>query len=494
MSKKFKKIIIIAVATSILVSTCVAPVYAAEQNSKKEYVLCKSNGEVKKFIVADENMEKLNYMDEDITYPLKTVVKYMLDNKNVSADELAGASGKIAIDIEYQGKEDNYKALTVILLDENHFSDIKVESGKIVSDGDKSIVVGITKVPGTLHIEADASEFEIKAMYAIATDSLAGDIDIEDFAPVFGIDISSIKDTINELKAVSSKSTNEDMSISEGISELTDGMDQLSEGLTTLDNNSAQLIGGAKQIFQSLIDMANKEIAASGADIPTLTISNYSKVLSNVISQASPEGVTKTARAAVESKVRENEPMIRAAVEQAVQAEVTRQVTEQVKQTIGVTDIEDGMLNNPMIQAKVTAAVQDQMASKVVKKTIDEKTNEKIASLIDENMNAPEVQSQIIAGIAKGNSGAMMLKELKTKLDSYNKFYIGLQQYTDGVSKAAAGATTINTATSEIAGSTKDLFKDDTLGLINDADELLEKAETKTDSIKYIIKFDSIKK
>lgn len=494
MNKKLYKIITIALAASIMVSTSVAPVCAAEQSSKKEYVLCKSNGDVKKYIVADEETNKLNYMDEDTSYPLKTVVSYKLDNKTVSADEIAHTNGKVAIDIDYQGKDDNYKALTVMLLDENHFSDINVESGKIVSDGDKSIVVGITKIPGTLHIEANASDFEIKAMYAIATDSLAGDIDIEDFAPVFGIDISGIKDTINELKSVSS---NEDMSISEGIGELTDGMNQLSEGLTTLDGNSDQLVGGAKQVFQSLIDMANQEIAASGADIPTLTINNYSKVLSNVISKASPEGVNKTARATVEEKVRENEPMIRAAVEQAVSAEVSRQVTETVKETIkatmGVPEIDDSMLSDPAIQAQITEAVAQQMASKDVKKTIDGKTKEKIASLIEENMNSPEVQNQIAAGIAKGNAGAPMLKELKAKLDSYNKFYKGLQQYTEGVAKAAEGAKTINTATSEIAGSTKDLFKDDTLGLINDADELLEKAEAKTDSVKYIIKFDSVK-
>lgn len=489
MNKKIQKIITIALAASILVGTGVDPVYAAEQKSKKEYVLCKSDGEVKKFIVADETTEKLNYMDEDASYPLTTVVSYFLDNKEVSPNEIAGAKGKIAIDVDYQGEED-YKAVTVMLLDEKHFSDINVESGKIISDGNKSIIVGITKVPGTLHIEADANEFEIKAMYAIATDSLAGDIDIEDFAPVFGIDISSIKDTINELKSVSS---NEDMSISEGIGELTDGMNQLSEGLDTLDDNSAQLVGGAKQVFQSLIDMANEEIAASGADIPTLTINNYSKVLSSVISQASPEGVTKKARTTVEGKVRENEPVIRAAVEQAVQTEVTLQVTEKIKAAMGITDNSDPMLNSPAVQAKIAAAVQEQMGSKEIKKTIDEKTEEKIASLIEENMNAPEVQSQIAVGIAKGNAGAPTLKELKAKLDNYNKFYTGLVQYTEGVAEAAAGAATINSATSEIAGSAKDLLKDDTLGLINDADELLEKTESKTDSVKYIIKFDSIK-
>lgn len=494
MTKKINKIITIALAATILVSAGVAPVNAAELSSKKEYVLCKSNGDVKKYIVTDEETKKLNYMDEDASYPIKTVVSYKLDNKEVSADEIAHANGKVAIDIEYQGKEDDYKALTVMLLDENHFSDINVESGKIVSDGGKSIVVGITKIPGTLHIEANASDCEIKAMYAIATDSLAGDIDIEDFAPVFGIDISGIKDTINELKSVSS---NEDMSISEGIGKLTDGMGELSEGLNTLDGNSDQLVGGAKQVFQSLIDMANQEIAASGADIPTLTINNYSKVLSNVISKASPEGVNKTARTAVEGKVRENEPMIRAAVEQAVSAEVTRQVTEKVKETIkatmGVPNIDDSMLSDPAIQAQIAEAVAQQMASKEVKKTIDGKTKEKIASLIEENMNSPEVQNQIAAGIAKGNAGIPMLKELKAKLDSYNKFYKGLQQYTEGVAKAAEGAEAINSATSEIAGSTKNLLKDDTLGMIKDADALLEKAESKTDSVKYIIKFDSIK-
>ncbi len=488
MNRIFKKIITIVLTISVLTSICAIPAYAAEQNSEKEYVLCKSNGEVKQFIMADDTAGKLNYIDEDTNYPLNVVVSYKLDSKAVSPEEIAGASGKVAIDIDYQGKESNFKAITFILLDKKHFSDITVETGKIVSDGDKSVVIGITSVPGTLHIEANSSDFEIKAMYAVASDSITGDIDIEDFAPIFGIDISGIKETIKELQSVNSMNSSENMSLSEGIGELTNGMNQLSDGLTELDNNSAQLVNGSKRVFQSLIDMANEELTASGSGIPALTIGNYNKVLTNAINQASPEGVTKTVRSAVENKVCESEPIIRAGVEQAVQTEVTRQVTEQIKTTLGVTDT-----NNPMIQEKITAAVQEQMASEDVKNTIDEKTEEKIASLVEENMNSPEVQKQLAVGIAKGNAGAPALIELKAQLDSYNKFYKGLQQYTEGVSKAAEGAATINSATSIMTGKTTDFLNDNTLGLINDAGELLEKAESKTSSVKYIIKFDSIR-
>ena len=489
MNKLFKKIITIALIISVGASMCVVPAYAAEQNNTKEYVLCKSNGEVKKFIMADETAEKLNYIDEDTNYPLNVVVSYKLDSKAVSPEEIAGASGKVAIDIDYQGKESNFKAITFMLLDKKHFSDITVETGKIVSDGDKSVVIGITSVPGTLHIEANSSDFEIKAMYAVASDSITGDIDIEDFAPIFGINVSNIKNTIKELQSVNSMNSSENMSLSEGIGELTNGMNQLSDGLTELDNNSAQLIVGSKQVFQALIDMANEKLATSGSGIPALTIGNYNKVLTNAINQASPEGVTKTVRSAVENKVCESKPLIRAGVEQAVRAEVTRQVTEQIKATLGVTDTSD-----IMIQEKIAATVQEQMASNEIINTIDEKTEEKIAVLVEENMNAPEIQEQLTAGIAKGNAGAPALMELKAQLDSYNKFYKGLQQYTEGVSKAAEGATTINAATSMIAENTTGLFNDDTLGLINDADELLEKTESKVSSVKYIIKFDSIRK
>lgn len=326
-------------------------------------------------------------------------------------------------------------------------------------------------------------------MYAVASDSITGDIDIEDFAPIFGINVSNIKNTIKELQSVNSMNSSENMSLSEGIGELTNGMNQLSDGLTELDNNSAQLIVGSKQVFQALIDMANEKLATSGSGIPALTIGNYNKVLTNAINQASPEGVTKTVRSAVENKVCESKPLIRAGVEQAVRAEVTRQVTEQIKATLGVTDTSD-----IMIQEKIAATVQEQMASNEIINTIDEKTEEKIAVLVEENMNAPEIQEQLTAGIAKGNASAPALMELKAQLDSYNKFYKGLQQYTEGVSKAAEGATTINAATSMIAENTTGLFNDDTLGLINDADELLEKTESKVSSVKYIIKFDSIRK
>ena len=65
-------------------------------------------------------------------------------------------------------------------------------------------------------------------------------------------------------------------------------------------------------------------------------------------------------RSAVENKVYESKPLIRAGVEQAARAEVTQQVTEQIKATLGVTDTSD-----IMIQEKIAATFQEQMASNI---------------------------------------------------------------------------------------------------------------------------------
>jgi putative membrane protein len=84
------------------------------------------------------------------------------------------------------------------------------------------------------------------------------------------------------------------------------------------------------------------------------------------------------------------------------------------------------------------------MQSEQVQATIDEKTEEQIQLLIDQNMQSDEVQAQITAGLAQVSEGAAQLQSLKSQLDSYNTFYQGLLSYTAGVSKVAQGAAKLD--------------------------------------------------
>jgi putative membrane protein len=218
-------------------------------------------------------------------------------------------------------------------------------------------------------------------------------------------------------------------------------------------------------VFDSLLAMANQQIAAAGLDVPTLTRDNYAAVLGGVLSSLDENAVIATARSQVEAAVRANESTVREAVTAAVEEQVSQQVTaavraqveQQVLASMGLAAVPEGMqaqidaavdqqMDTDQVKAMVSSNLADQMRSEQVQATINEKTEEQIQALIDQNMASDEVQAQITAGLEQAGSGAQQLQSLKAQLDSYNTFYKGLLSYTAGVAQAAQGAGKLDEA------------------------------------------------
>ncbi len=298
-----------------------------------------------------------------------------------------------------------------------------------------------------------------------------------------------------------------------GASQLQSGAAQLSEGLNTLASNNDTLNGGARQVFETLLSTANTQLAAAGLDVPTLTISNYADVLTGVIASLDETAVYEKALATVTAAVEEKRPYIEeqvtaairveviAQVTAAVKEQVTMQVTEAIHQTIteqviyAATGMDqasyeaavDAGLIDEETQAAISTAIAEQMQSESILQMIEAKTTEQMASeavqamisanveeqmqsdtiremiatntelqvqkAISDNMASDEVQSQLAAA----SEGAKSVISLKTSLDSYNTFYLGLQSYTAGVSQAAAGAGELKNGTNDLKSGTSKL-------------------------------------
>lgn len=282
--------------------------------------------------------------------------------------------------------------------------------------------------------------------------------------------------------------------LSGGAAQLQSGASQLSNGLSTLNSNSDTLNGGAKQVFNTLLSTANSQLAAAGLSVPTLTIGNYAGVLNDVIASLDENAVYQAAlqqvTAAVNAKRGEIEAKVTEVVKQQVEAEVLAQVTAGVRETVsqqvraneeqflaavvekslGMTledykaAVEAGLVTQEQqdaikaaVEGAMAAEVEKQMASDAVQeqiktltqqKTTEQMASEKVKALIAENteaqvqkaiadtMASPEIQAKLQAAA----EGAKSVIALKTSLDSYNGFYLGLQSYTAGVASATAGA------------------------------------------------------
>ncbi len=484
--------------------------------------------------------------------PVKLSVSYQLDGKTISPQQLAGKSGRVTIRFDYQnnlyqtveidGKKEKmavpFAVLTGMLLDNEVFSNVDVSGGRLINDGSRTIVAGIAfpglqsslkmdgeklEIPDYIEVNADVKNFRMENTVTIATNQVFSRLDTEkldseeDLTDLLGdltdamaqltdgssqlydglctlLDKSGeLVDGVNELSDGAGKLKDGAQELDAGASELSAGTATLAKGLDQLVDNNDTLTAGARQVFSSLLDMANTQLAAAGLSLPKLTIENYSQVLSGVLSSADPDQmlgqVQDAALDKVTQQVEERQEEIKEAVTEAVRQQVAQQVTVAVRDTVktqvlasqGLTPetfeagVASGMVNSDQ-QAAIEAAIETQMEDPGIKGTIGvqtdaqmakpeteeliaQKTKEQIDLLIQQAMGSSDVQDQISSALDQAASGLSSIAALKAQLDSYNTFYTGLIQYTSGVSTAQGGAEALRKGAGKLASGAAQLYE-----------------------------------
>lgn len=384
-------------------------------------------------------------------------------------------------------------------------------------------------IPSAFTVSADVTDFHLTNTVTIAANGLFSQINPEKLDSMDGLSTSldQLNDAMTQLMDGSSQlydglctlldKSNE---LIAGIDALAEGAEQLKAGSTSLENgaftlsdgaknlsyglgqiarNSDTLNGGAEQVFSSLLAMADTQLAAAGLTLPPLTIDNYATVLDGVIASLDTDTITQTAEAAAREKVtaavEANRETVEEAVRKAVQEEVTAQVTSAVRENVlaqvlskmqmtaeqyeagvaaGAIDTAtqeklnaalDAQMASETVTATISAKTEEQMNADTVKALIAAKTEEQMTALIEKNMASDEVRTQLNAALESAKSGVASIVALRDQLDSYNTFYVGLQQYTAGVDAAksgadqlAAGADTLHTGTVELQSGMNALY------------------------------------
>lgn len=538
----------------------------SDKNVKDEtvYVIANADGSAKKVIVSDwiknglkqqklndvstltdienvkgnegytlngENMRVWDADGNDIYYqgntdkelPVSMTVTYKLDGKTISADELAGKSGKLIMRFDYKnnqyenvkidGKEEKiyvpFVMLTGMLLDNSHFTSVDVTNGKIINDGDRTAVMGIAlpglqsnlnidskelEIPDYVEISADVKNFELETTVTVATNDVFNQIDEkklnekeEDVKKALNTLTSAMKQLtdgssqlydglstlldksgdlisgIDSLLQGSKTLKNGAGDLASGASELQNGVEKLSSGLSQISANNAKLNGGAKQVFESLLSVADSQLESAGVKADKLTIDNYSKVLNGILSTLDKDAVYKlaydTALQKVTSAVNAQYDTIHTAVITATKAKVKEGVLANLGYTVENYDaaVAAGIVDAET-QGAVEAAIDAQFNKAETQAAIESATQSQISKIIDENMKSDEVQSGIAAAVAKAEVGSSSINSLKKQLDSYNDFYTGLLTYTDKVSEASNGASTLKKGTDALKNGTDELY------------------------------------
>lgn len=216
----------------------------------------------------------------DKELPVKVNVSYYLDGQKMSASEIAGQKGHVEIRFSYKVNDSvesggytfktPFTMASGVLLDDEHFTDIKVEGGKVIDDGSKCVCLGIAfpnlksnlntdisalDIPESVSIKAYTDKFEIDGTYTVALSGMFADMDLSD--------TGSLQDKVSELKGAMNQLSSASNQLVSGASELADGAatldskaGELKAGAGSLSSGSAELSSGAKSLSDGSVQLA----------------------------------------------------------------------------------------------------------------------------------------------------------------------------------------------------------------------------------------------
>ena len=250
----------------------------------------------------------------DKQLPVNMKITYFLDGKKISPEKLAGKSGKVTIRFEYENnskqtvdvKGKNVEVYTPfamvsgMMLDADKFSNVEVSNGKVISDGGKTIVMGVA-LPGLkesldvsedkwdklddadeikdrlsnyFEITADTTDFELGMTITMASSDILSD---------FGVTDLSGSDKLNDLKGDMEELNDGSNDLVEGTSKLKDGTTDLTDGTKKLYDGAGDLKDGTQKLYDGTVRLKDGAGSlSSGASTLSNGVNKYTDGASKV--------------------------------------------------------------------------------------------------------------------------------------------------------------------------------------------------------------------
>jgi len=267
------------------------------------------------------------------TLPIRMTVRYALDGVEMSAEEIAGKSGRVRVTVSYENLLKNtvnleadgeeaaqtaelytpFTVVTMISLDED-FRRVSVENAKLMTEAGNTSVVGIT-FPGlaanmeteatdmlseSFSFEAKVDSFSLESIMAIAVPDL---LDADDLNSME--DLEDFVDGMDELSDAGDELMKGAKSLHSGMKKYTSGLSTYLDGVRSMrrevDKALSELEGAdlSEAVALASRAMALAEIVESSIGSAKNSVSDAKSGLSGM----SMEGLTEEQKAAVESAI-----------------------------------------------------------------------------------------------------------------------------------------------------------------------------------------------
>ncbi|MGI6737427.1 MAG: hypothetical protein ACOX41_09000 [Anaerovoracaceae bacterium] len=190
--------------------------------------------------------------------PVETKITYTLNGEEIEPSELGGRDGTVEIRIDYTNSEKAngvyvpFLALSALTFDDDNFTNISVSDGKVIDDGDKSMVVGYA-MPG-LTESFDLSSKDVDLSDSVTIKAKAKDFSLSTImtvvSPLQLDDVKLGKDgTIKDLDSAIDKLDTSCQAILKGARQLASGTQSAYRGSVRLDRGAGQLVSGSGSLY-----------------------------------------------------------------------------------------------------------------------------------------------------------------------------------------------------------------------------------------------------
>lgn len=354
----------------------------------------------------------------DKQLPVDMKITYYLDGKEISAEDLAGKSGNVKIrfdytnnatyDAEIKGEETEvyvpFTTMTAMMLPTDRFSNVTVTNGKVMSEGNNNIVMGLAfpgltdsldldrqqlkdkeiEIPEYFEVEADVNDFKLDMTLTVALSDALSDIHLTD-----SIDLSSARDSVDTLKDASDQ--------------LSDGSKALADGVKTLSEKTGEFADGADKLYNGISDYTDGAAAlAVGIDTVKSGTSDLSSGASrlkdgaNSLSAGATELNTKVQAISLPDMSSGLSAEQKAAIASAAAvdpdgkiaggaAQVAAGITSQISGSISSVDTDS---IKSQISSDVSDAISDALAEAVEAGTIDQDEAATLGSAISNSVSS----------------------------------------------------------------------------------------------------------
>ncbi|MGN0338878.1 MAG: hypothetical protein ACI4D0_00120 [Lachnospira sp.] len=420
------------------------------------------------------------------TMPWNVSIKYYIDGKEYTPEEVAGKSGKLEIHFKVSKNEacqgtfyDDYALQAAFTMDTDNVKNITAQDATVANVGKKK-QLSYTMLPGEgidTVISADVTDFE---MDAVSINGIPLNLSIE-------VDDSELMDKVNELlngiaelddgadelhSGVNqlSDATRDDLQpgvnqLNDGMKDLNDGVLKIQDGLDELNSKSYELTSGSAQVLSALNTINSQLNSQEQKENINQLVSGSAGIKDGIASLTGKLGELQAGVSYVKFM-----DALAAGSGNAITAETISQLKQYNTQVAGQLQ----SAGNSQGAAAVSSNndVIDGILGGINQYLTTVNTN--ITALYQGAQSLNTEYAKLDAGIRGLAVSVQQLADGVNQLvTEYGKLDKGVNEYTEGVAKVIAGYSQIVTGTSDLLSGSGEL-RDGTAELVNSIAELYD--------------------